>query len=388
VRREAKRALEAGLNLMIFSDNVPLEDEVYLKGLAEERGLLVMGPDCGTAILGGLGLAFSNVVARGPVGIVGASGTGIQAASVLIDRAGSGISHAIGTGGRDLSEEVGGRTMIQGIRLLAEDEGTRALLLLSKPPHPKVMERVLEAARGCGRPAVVLFLGADRERVRQFGATPAADLEEAALLAVELAQGKETLPSVFQIPPQKVQAGIEEERGRLSKGARFVRGLYSGGTLCEEALLILQDSLGLVHSNVPLRPEGRLEDPRKSRDHSVIDLGEDFFTRGRPHPMIDPGLRNEQLLREAEDPTVAIFLLDVVLGYGAHPDPAGELAKAIQEAKRRRGLCVVASVCGTERDPQRLSRQEAALREAGARLFPSNAQAARFAGRLARTLLP
>src|SRR5580704_9603583 len=97
---------------MIFSDNVPIAEEASLKHEARERGLMVMGPDCGTAIIGGVPLAFANAVPRGDIGIIGASGTGIQEVSTLIARAGRGVRHAIGTGGRDMHAEVGGLTTL------------------------------------------------------------------------------------------------------------------------------------------------------------------------------------------------------------------------------------------------------------------------------------
>ncbi len=389
VRREAEAALTAGLHCMVFSDNVSVEDEVRLKRLAEEKGLLLMGPDCGTAIIGGKALAFANVVSAGPVGIVGASGTGIQAVSVLIDRLGSGVSHAIGTGGRDLSRAVGGRTMLRGIRMLAEDEATKVLLLVSKPPDPEVMKRVLQAASETGKPAVGIFLGgdADADAAAGTGVHVAGDLEEAARAAVALASG-ERPPSAGAEAAAEWTPWIEEERRRLAPGQRFIRGLFSGGTLCDEAMLILGERLERIHSNIALEESLRLADPNRSVGHTVVDLGEDFFTRGRPHPMIDPGMRNERILREAEDPETAVLLLDVVLGHGAHDDPGGSAAAAVREAvkvaaKAGRALAVAAFVCGTEGDPQTLSVQEAALRDAGVRVFPTNAQAARFSAALA-----
>jgi succinyl-CoA synthetase alpha subunit len=387
VRREAEAALGAGLHCMIFSDNVSVEDEVHLKTRAGEQGLLVMGPDCGTAIIGGKALAFANVVSAGPVGIVGASGTGIQAVSVLIDRFGSGVTHAIGTGGRDLSIAVGGRSMLGGIRLLAEDEGTKIIVLVSKPPDPEVMKRVLNAAAETGKPVVGIFLGGDAEAVRKLDAHAANDLEEAARTAVALARGEEIPAGGPQADPRWPD-WIEEERSRLASGQRYIRGLYSGGTLCDEAMLILRDAAGQIHSNVPLKDGLELDNPNRSVGHTIVDMGEDFFTQGRPHPMIDPGLRNERIQRETEDPETAILLLDVVLGYGSHEDPAGAAAKAVQRAaetarKAGRGLAVAASVCGTEGDPQILSAQESALREAGIRVFESNAQAARYTAALA-----
>ena len=320
VRREAEGALNAGLHGMVFSDNVSVEDEVHLKTMAGDKGLLFMGPDCGTAIIGGRALAFANVVAEGSVGIVGASGTGIQAVSVLIDRLGEGVSHAIGTGGRDLSKEVGGRSMLQGIRMLGEDEATKVLLLVSKPPDPEVMKRVLGAAVETGKPAVGIFLGGDPQVVEAAGVHAAGNLEEAARMAVALARGRPPKSGGIDGPPDQSE-WMNAERSALSTGQRYIRGLYSGGTLCDEAMLILADSIGDIRSNVPLRDDLTLQDPHMSVEHTVVDLGEDFFTRGRPHPMIDPGVRNERILREAADPETAVILLDVVLGYGSHENP-------------------------------------------------------------------
>ena len=390
VRREAEAALNAGLHGMVFSDNVSVEDEVHLKTMAGDKGLLFMGPDCGTAIIGGRALAFANVVAEGSVGIVGASGTGIQAVSVLIDRLGEGVSHAIGTGGRDLSKEVGGRSMLQGIRMLGEDEATKVLLLVSKPPDPEVMKRVLGAAVETGKPAVGIFLGGDPQVVEAAGVHAAGNLEEAARMAMALARGRTPKSGGIDGPPDQSE-WMNAERSALSTGQRYIRGLYSGGTLCDEAMLILADSIGDIRSNVPLRDDLTLQDPHMSVEHTVVDLGEDFFTRGRPHPMIDPGVRNERILREAADPETAVILLDVVLGYGSHENPGGVAAESIRAAKNTartsgRGLTVVASVCGTERDPQVLSEQETVLAEAGARIFQSNAQAARFAAALAKAI--
>ncbi len=389
-RREAESALNAGLHCMVFSDNVSLEDEVFLKTVAGNKNLLFMGPDCGTAIIGNRALAFANVVSRGDVGIVGASGTGIQAISVLIDRLGGGISHAIGTGGRDLSKEVEGRSMLQGIRMLGGDKSTKVLLLVSKPSDSGVMKRVLEAAAETGKPTVGIFLGGDPKVTNVAGVHPADNLEEAAQIAVALTRGETAKPS-GENHHLNFSRWVEAERSALNPGQRYVRGLYSGGTLCEEAILILSQSIGNINSNISKQKGLALQDPNHSIAHTVVDLGEDFFTRGRPHPMIDPTLRNNRILQEAEDPGTAVLLLDVILGYGSHEDPGGATAGAISEAKNiarksRRGLTVVASVCGTERDPQVLSEQNAALAKAGARVFSSNTQAAMFAAMLVEAI--
>jgi FdrA protein len=379
---EAMKALRLGLNVMLFSDNVALEDEIELKRYARAHDLLVMGPDCGTVIIGGVPLGFANMLRRGEIGAIAASGTGLQQVTCLIDRWGQGISHAIGTGGHDLHASVGGITMLQGLEALAADPETGVIVLISKPPHPEVAERVLDAAAKCGKPIVVNFLGADPDTVRRADVHPVRTLEDAARLAVALAGGgadAETGEAPAENAPEVPQ---------LVPGQKYIRGLYSGGTFCYEALLLLSETFGAVASNTPLDPEGMLTDVWQSERHTVVDLGDDAFTRGRPHPMIDQTLRKERILQEAADPEVAVILFDVVLGYGAHPDPAPELAAALEQARALAGaagrqLAFVGSVCGTAGDPQVLARQEAVLREAGVLLAESNAQAVRLAAAIA-----
>jgi FdrA protein len=378
---EAMKALRLGLNVMLFSDNVPLDDEIALKHYARSHDLLVMGPDCGTAIIGGVPLGFANVVRRGEIGVVAASGTGLQQVTCLIDRWGQGVSQGIGTGGHDLRAEVGGITMLQGLDALAADPATRVIVLISKPPHPEVAERVLGAASRAGKPIVVNFLGADPDTVRREDVHPVRTLEDAARLAVDLAGGGGDVEAGEAWPEGTTEVG-------LASGQKYIRGLYSGGTFCYEALLLLTEAFGPIASNTPLEPGLMLADVWHSRQHTVIDLGDDAFTRGRPHPMIDQTLRRERILQEAADPEVAVILFDVVLGHGAHPDPAPELALTLEEAKALaraagRSLALVGSVCGTAGDPQDLARQEASLREAGVLLAESNAQAVRLAARIA-----
>ncbi len=396
--REARRALDLGLHVFLFSDNVPLEAEIELKRLGRERGLLVMGPDCGTAIVGGVALGFANVVRRGPIGIVGASGTGIQEVCALLDRAGLGISHALGTGGRDLSAAVGGATTLQAIALLADDPATAVLVLISKFPSPEVAERVLERAAACRKPVVACLLG-QPEGGQEGNLYRVGTLAEAAQLAADLAMQSDHAGEARPAATAREAAGLftataadralaAAERAALAPDQCYVRGLFSGGSLCEEALVVWRDTLGPVWANAPLDPALRLLDPRQSREHTAVDLGDDFFTLGRPHPMLDPSARSERLLQEASDPSVAVVVLDVVLGYSAHPDMAGALAPAIAEARRRaeaagRYLAVVARVCGTAGDPQGLTAQEEKLRAAGALLAPSNAAAAQLAALIA-----
>jgi len=343
---EARKALRLGLNAMLFSDNVTLEDEAALKREAAERGLMVLGPDCGTAIIDGLRLGFANHVRAGRIGCIGASGTGLQEVTSLIHRLGEGVSQAIGVGGRDLHEAVGGLATLAALERLAADRDTRVIVLISKPPAPAVAAKVLAAATKLRKPVVTCFLNSANTT-----------LEDAAHAAVALSRKRKPAARTFR--PGKLP--------RLAAPRRYVRGLFSGGTFAYEAALLLEAALG----------------PLKTGEHLVIDLGDDVFTRGRPHPMIDPRLRIERIAAEAADPKVAVLLLDVVLGDGAHPDPAGALVPALRAAARRR-LALVASVCGTEADPQVRSRQVKRLKEAGVLVAESNAQAARLAAAIAR----
>jgi FdrA protein len=365
VAYEAAAALDAGLNVFCFSDGVSLEDEAELKRRALELDLLFMGADCGTAIIDGVALGFANAVERGPVGVVGASGTGIQEVTCLLDAAGVGISHAIGVGGRDLTAEVGGAMSRRGIELLAADPATQVIVAISKPPDPEVARAIAGVASGASKPAVLAFLGLDDPPPPPAGVEYVASLEAAAARAAELV-GR-SLPAFDDRPAHPPSPG-------------YVRGLYSGGTLCKDAMSIVSAGVGQVASNIPLRPEWRLDDVQQSSGHTFIDLGEDELTEGRPHPMIDTSLRMERFTQEAADPEVGVILLDLVLGYGAHPDPAADMAPVVAEAMQARDdLNVIVALCGTDGDPQGLSKQRDQLAEAGATVTRSNAHAARLA---------
>lgn len=391
VRREALRALARGLHLMIFSDNVPIEDEVAIKREARQRGLLVMGPDCGTALLRGAALGFCNRVRRGPVGLVGAAGTGLQEVMSLIHRAGSGISHAIGVGTHDVMDAVGGQSTLAALDLLGADPATRVIVLVGKPPDHKTASRLMAHVGRLPRPSVVCLLGLP-DVARGGQGVSVATLEEAAIHAVALAEGWPVETARAAVGAENVpdQETVLDAAARLAPSQRFVRGLFAGGTLATEAALVLSAVLGnRCWGNLVLAEVRPLSDPRRSREHTVIDLGDDIFTRGRPHPLLEPVLRGERLLAEAADPSVAVILLDIVLGHGVHSDPAGATIPAIQRARelarsQGRELCVVASVCGTDRDPQGWSRQLGALRAAGVLVAASNAGAARLAGEIAR----
>ena len=354
---EARKALELGLHAMIFSDNVPLADEVALKRDARERGLMVMGPDCGTAIIAGVPLAFANVVPRGDIGVIGASGTGIQEISCLIARAGRGVSHAIGTGGRDLRAEVGAITTLMAIDALEPDVATKHVVLVSKPPAAEVARLVLDRIARSAKPFTVCFIGA-ADLALPANARGAATLKAAA----ELALGRPLPGRPASLPPLRARGP-------------YVRGLFAGGTLCSEAQVVFAAAGVPVSSNVPV--PGAIALSGAPAGHAMIDLGDDQFTRGRPHPMIEPTVRDAPLAAALAGPNVGVVLLDVVLGYGAHPDPAGHLAQALRG--RRDGVLIVASVTGTDADPQPRREQVRKLEAAHVIVADSNADAAALA---------
>ena len=381
--REAAAALDAGLHAMVFSDNVSLEDEVWLKQSAHDRGLLVMGPDCGTAALNGIPLGFANVVRRGPVGLVGASGTGMQEVMCLLDRLGAGVSQAIGTGGRDVGAAVGAITALDAIAALASHPETQVIGFVSKPPDPTVAGRILDALAAAGKPAVAAFLGA-AQLEPPAGVQVVDDLTAAALGMLQAAGL--AAPADWQAAGERPSAA--QLAANIGAGRRFVRGLFCGGTLAAEAEDVLSARLGVLHAT-HARPgvATELVDPHRSIEHTVVDMGDDAFTQGKPHPMIDPAERNERLRRELSDDQVALILIDCVLGYGSHDDPAGAMEEAL-DASRAAGVPVLASVTGTEGDPQRRSRQVETLQRLKCVVLPSNRIAAQVAadvvGELAR----
>jgi FdrA protein len=335
---EARRALERGLHAMVFSDNVPLAQEVALKKLAAQRGLLMMGPDCGTALIAGTPIAFANAVPRGDIGIVSASGTGLQEVSTLLARAGHGVSHGIGVGGRDLSAAVGGRMTLAAMDALEADAATRRIIVISKPPSPSVTAKIVARAKRCRKPVTLCLLGA------KAGPSIVRTLEAA--------------------------AGYRPKEHARVRAKGNIVGLFCGGTLCAEAQIVLMDHGLRVSSNAPVPGA-----TQKGAPHLLLDLGADEYTRGRPHPMIDPALRNEHVARALKDKAVGVVLLDLVIGYGAHADPAGLIADLARKSKKP----VIASVTGTEGDPQVYSRQVKTLRAAGVIVAASNAAAARLA---------
>ncbi len=382
----AADCLDRGLNVMLFSDNVPVETEAALKKEAVKRGLLVMGPDCGTAIINGAPIAFANSVRRGNIGVVAASGTGAQEVTTLISNEGAGISQCVGTGGRDVKAEVGGLTFLQALDMLAGDEATEVVLLVSKPPHPSVMKKITAAVKRIKKPVVAVLLGGELKETVKDDFYPARTLEEAAYKAACLGKGLKAAKAKELIYDMNLRAEeLAKREAARKKRSRFLRGLFTGGTFVGEAQVVLPEFIGTVLSNAPLDKKHRLKDPIKLEGHAVVDLGEDEFTVGRPHPMIDFSLRNKLIVSEAKRPEVSVLLLDLVLGYGANLAPLDDILSPLSEAFRvNRELSVVASVTGTEADPQVRSKVVRGLEAAGVLLMPSNAGACRLAGEIIR----
>lgn len=362
---EARKALNRGLHVMMFSDNVPIEEERSLKERARELGLLMMGPDCGTAIIGGAPLAFANRLKRGNIGIIGASGTGTQEVSCLISEAGQGISHAIGVGGRDLKKEIGGITTLMAIDALDADPMTERVVLISKPPHPDVAKAVIARIAKSPKAYTVCFIGADSADLPP-NAKFAPTLKEAAEIAIGRSIG------------DGFDAAAEAARQKKRAGATRIEGLYSGGTLCAEAQVILAAGGRKVASNAAIPGVPYLDTPESKGREQIIDLGADEYTKGKPHPMIDPSVRDDALRAALKDPSIAVILVDLVIGYGAHADPAGYLAEVLAGRGANAPL-VVGSVCGTELDPQVRSTQMKRLVDAGVLVAPSNADACKLA---------
>ena len=379
----AEELLKAGVNVHLFSDHVSTDDELRLKKFAISKGLLVLGPGAGTSIINGVGLGFANAVARGKIGIVAAAGTGLQEVSVLLDRIGLGVSQGFGVGGTDISKEVGGIMMMECLRLLEDDVNTDLVAIVAKTPNTEVVRKVMSFVdKYTTKPVVACFLGLDASSLGRIHY--AKTLHSAVLRAARLSS-----PTYVRAFDDKIGSSLQDFASssrklssRLGPGQRYIRGLYTGGTLAHESLLLFSEILSNnVYSNTPLSSEFGLSDPRMSQGHSVIDLGDEFFTEGRAHPMIDPTIRKLRILQEAKDHSVGVIILDFVLGYGASEDPAGSLADSISEGKEiasksGRELVVMGHVCGTSADPQSLERQSEKLTRVGVILYPSNAMMA------------
>ena len=354
--------------------------------MARENNLLVMGPDCGTAIINNVPLAFANKIRKGNIGIVGASGTGIQEVTVLIHKLGAGVSQVIGTGGRDLKEAIGGITMLQGIEALKYDEDTNVIVLISKPPAKSVMEKVLEAAKDTGKPIVVCFIGGSEDDIKGENIAFTASLEDAAIKAVSISKGSDDV-SLVPINEEVNNAIVDKYVSKLKVNQKYVRGLFTGGTLAYEVMNYLETQGFEINSNIATKKEFELENPNVSVKNTVIDFGDDHFTAGRPHPMIDPSTRADRLEKELNDEDVAVVAMDFVLGYGANEDPVGETipsiikAREVAEAKGN-SVLFVAYVCGTEDDPNDYSGSIKRLQDMDIVVVESNYRAAQLCGKI------
>ena len=366
--RECAAALHRGMHVFLFSDNVELEQEVALKQLAAEKNLLLMGPDCGTAIINGVPLGFANRVRRGNIGIAAASGTGLQQVTTLIDRLGGGISQAVGVGGRDLSERVGGLTMLAALDALGRDAKTEVVVVLSKPPAPSVAEKVMAKVRALGKPAVFCLFGQE-ESGEAAGIHRCSDMEETAVKAVSLALGRQAVFEDRFFSGNRVAAFA----GSRKPGQKYLRGVFGGGTLCDEAMTVFRRK-GIPYAFNTVTAPGA----GPAGGHTFIDMGDDAFTKGKPHPMIEPALRNERIVQDARMPDTAVMLIDIVLGHGCHADPAGLAVKAARDADRR-DILWIASLVGADGDPQDLHKQAETLLQAGFVVTESNARAATLA---------
>ena len=365
---EIEKAIDAGKHVFCFSDNVALEDEVRLKQLAHEKGLLLMGPDCGTGIINGVPIAFTNAVRKGKIGVIGASGTGIQEVTTIIHKLGGGVTHAIGTGGRDLKEEVDGITFKDSIALLEQDPDVEVIVALSKPPAERVRGEILDLLRASSKPVVTIFLG-EKPVNHEKGLYHAHTLEETAQIAVQLVKGEE---------PTGVTETLVVPEVTLKPTQTHIKGYYSGGTLAYEAGMLIQEAIGTGALDAI---EGYI---LNEAGHEVMDLGDDMYTQGKPHPMIDPSKRKEMLEVAGQDAETAVVLLDIVLGYGSHDDMASALAPTITKVKADaqadgRDLAIIATIVGTDEDPQDMDEQRAILEDAGVIICQSNAQAVKTA---------
>ena len=377
---EAKRALQNDMNVFMFSDNVPLEDEVELKKLALSKNKFMMGPGCGLSFINGVAIGLCSMVNRGDIGLAGASGSGIQEVMILVHRNGFGISHAIGTGGRDMSDEVGGISMIQSIRALEADERTRVIALISKPPAKSALITVIDEIKKCSKPVVVHFLNGDNKFLKENGILYSESFDNTAKMVMELSCGHEVkLKKVFDS-----DIDVLSEVKKFSPSQKYIRAILCGGSLADEMQIICNSKNRKIYSNVAFDSELLLDDPYTSIENTVIDIGDEVFTKGRAHVAIDPTARVNRFIKEARDPETAVIYLDFLLGYALHTDPASIMAEVIIEEKTRaasegRHLCVIATICGSDMDPQNFSKQAQILKDAGVILADTNKVAVELA---------
>lgn len=389
--REVKRCLDKGINVMLFSDNVPIEEEKSLKEYAVSKDLLMMGPDCGTSIINDTGICFANKIKTGNIGIIGASGTGLQEVSVLINNLGYGISNAIGVGGRDLSEDIGGIMTLKSIDFLENDKKSDMIIVISKPPSNKIAKKIIERMTKIKKKKLICFINGNKELLDGADIPFEITLEDTAYKAVNIIDNnfnKSVLDDSVFI--ENISKNIIENIENGKKKGKYLRALYCGGTLASETDMLIRRDFN-VFSNVTKNKDFLLKEPFSSKENTIIDLGDDYFTRGKAHPMIDPTIRNSRIIEEAKDKEVALLLLDFELGYGSNDNPAGiaiesiNIAKKIAEQDGRR-LVVIGYILGTEYDKQDKNKQEKMLKDNGVFLANSNAQASRIAKNILKYL--
>lgn len=384
---EARKAINKGLDVFIFSDNVSLEDELELKQLGLEKGCLVMGPDSGVGLIGGVALAAGSIVRNGPIGIVGASGSGAQEVACIIEKCGYGVSSIIGTGGRDLYPKIGGISMIEGIKRLEKDPGTSVIVLVSKLADLNVMEKVLTFADTISKPVVAVFLGSDETLFNNHKVHGTFSLEEAALEAVRLISG--ATPE-FGYSDDEINEIVTDEMKRFSPKQKYFRGIYCGGTFVEEGLIYFSRHNKDVplYSNLKNSYSTKLDSHLTSRGNTILDLGSEEFTKDAPHPVFEPSLRLKRFYKELEDPEVAVILLDFITGPGVHEDPITPFVNAYQEkvVEQGRTITIIASICGSMEDPQNVAEKTILLKKAGVIVTDSNYQSTRLASALMKEL--
>ncbi len=382
---EARKSLKAGLNVFLFSDNVSIEDELALKEMACEKDLLVMGPDCGSSIINGFGLGFSNAVRQGSIGLIAAAGTGLQEFTCMIHNAGYGISHAIGTGGRDLTDAIFGLTTMSALDILEKDQKTKVIVILSKPPGRNTLGKLAQRFKTLSKPVVGCFLGETGEIEGEgISFKRASIIDEAVGLAIQEIDGNfaELSASEHDHPRDSIKFSPEQ---------KYLRGVFAGGTFCYQAQQILSNSGFRIYSNAPLNKVDKLSHPDISMKHTIVDMGDEFYMVGRPHPMINGSQRALRILKEAQDPQTAIILLDFILGFNSSKDPVGELVDAILESGRiaenqGRNIKFVASMCGTDGDLQEVGLQVKMLQDCGVSVFKSNAKAVEYSMQLLKEI--
>ncbi len=384
-RYEAARALEKRLDVMLYSDNISLEDEIALKKMAKRKGVLLMGPECGTSIVNGVPLGFANNIRRGEIGIVSSSGTGAQEVSCLLDRCGLGITTAYGTGARDLIDDVGGISAITALERLASDPNTKLILVIANLPGIQTRKRLIEVYKKTKKPVFVRYLGSyDYSIEEKAGIDFASDLTELANMAInELAPILDS--SAINLP----QAPALPEKNNYH-GRKFIRGIFSGGTMRSDAIDIITSKLTgtyKVYSNFERENVISLTGTDKSREHCFLDMGANEFTVGRPHSLVSPETKLERIIMELCSPETAILITDIVIGYGTAKNQASLLVQAFDKAARitngkSREVIVLSSVCGTDNDLPSRSSEIEILKDAGIFVFGSNAAAANYAADL------